>query len=834
MDSVLEGHNQITFRSRLFQVYLKMDGASGIALERTALRAESLHMRDLLAHAATHGTLNFTELKGRVLAETVSGYSLEPRALGRLAYVSALHEAEDKDLEFAVAALELALPRMGRQKGTQRFSKLLADIYAENRELGKFDALVEAHPSIKSHYYSYLTVDSRSPFLLNSSEAHAYENWLDGFNRQFIRNDLIPVYLTEGEAAPFNRLTTLRIEGPQPEGPLVTVIMTSFKPERADLLQSARSIMEQSWKNLELLVIDDASPADYQPVLDELEEMDPRIRVFRLETNGGTYAARNVGVAHARGEFITGQDADDWSHPQRIQTQVNHLLRNSHRPGNQVYTVNMTEDLVRIRRGYSPFIPSAPTLMVRTSIMLELGGYIPARKATDNEMRHRLGAYAGASVYQISEPLIFMRILPNSLSRSDFRPGWQHPARRALWSSYRRWHERASRQELQLSPTQEYPIYIPPRFTSPPEEELELDVLFVADWCEYGKTQAAALEEIRVLRRAGYSIGIMHLENAVHLSEYARTYSHPVQELISNGEVTHVIQDETFYKVKLTLVRSPELLQFMPHGTVGFNAGKTAVVAEKLPWEAASFHVNYLPSDCAHNAANFFGARPLWLAQTDAVKAQLHDMVPGDELNDAPYVVAFDAERWRTRRIRPRGRQPILGRWAGESTALWPNSPEEIEAIWPTHGEVDVRFYGAPTAVLQALGQKRLPPAWISFGEQEITRKTYYRSLDFFVHYPQRHTIEKPELPVLEALGAGCIPVLPPWMKDVYGDAAIYADPPQVQEAINQYWNETERYLAQSQRGVEFATQYQKSGYRELMDDLLTAKEPTPEEAMAR
>ncbi|WP_258934918.1 glycosyltransferase [Nesterenkonia pannonica] len=258
------------------------------------------------------------------------------------------------DLAFATRALELVTPELVRLGEARRYNKLLADLYFEQQRFSDLESLANSRGDIKTHFFSYLPTDARSPFVRDDLGPGAYDNWLERFNRQFTRNDLLPVRLEAGEQVPFNRLTAPPVQGPQPEGPLVTVIMTSFKPPREDILQSARSILAQSWRNLELLIVDDASPEEYGPVLDELEALDPRLQVLRLDTNGGTYVARNVGIARARGEFVTGQDADDWSHPQRLETQVNHLLRNPRRPGNQVYTVNMTEDLVRVRRGYTP------------------------------------------------------------------------------------------------------------------------------------------------------------------------------------------------------------------------------------------------------------------------------------------------------------------------------------------------------------------------------------------------------------------------------------------------------------------------------------------------
>ncbi|NDK33180.1 glycosyltransferase [Nesterenkonia haasae] len=818
---------QMLLMPHMLHRYLGNAGSFGLGLERTALRSESVQMRELLAYATSHGTLSINDLRVGILNGTISRYSIDLHWLGRLAHTVALQNRREGDDEFAIEALKLAEADLAKPGVSTRFLKLLAELLFEKRRFTELEELIARRVDIKAHYYNYISVDSRNPFIRGESYEADTSKWLDGFNRQFTRNDLTPLTLAPGEGTPFNRLRSLPQLGPEQKGPLVTVIMTSFKPEREDFIQSARSILQQTWTNLELIIVDDCSPAEFASVLDEAEALDPRVRVIRLEVNGGTYVARNVGITHAQGEFITGQDADDWSHPQRIQTQVNHLIRNPNRPGNQVYTVNMTEDLVRIRRGYSPFIPSAPTLMVRTEIMRELGGYLPARKAADNEMRDRVSAYSSSDVYQIPEPLIFMRILPESLSRADFRAGWQHPARRAFWSSYKTWHSTATAEQLRSESHHAGSMYVPTRFTTPPEDPVRLDVVFAADWCELGESQALALEEIRLLREAGYTVGVMHIENALHLAEFSRMYIQPVQQLISSGDVTSVLADEDFHHVGVVMIRTPELMEFIPDQGVSFTVDSAFMLADKRPWDNSDFTVHYIPENCARNAHAFFGVRPQWVSRSQLLLENLQTHIPDDEMWPTIHITALTPEAWRARRTGPRNVRPVMGRWAGDRENLWPESHETIAQIWPIDGTADVRLYGDPSAVLRVLGAKRLPPAWLSFRQHEISRLTYYRSLDFLVQFGRAAPNPHSDLSILEALATGCIAVLSPDYEHVYGDAAVYAEPQEVREKLQQLVSDRDMYLEQSRRGIEFASTYSAASYLTHIQELLRTSRKT-------
>ena len=97
--------------------------------------------------------------------------------------------------------------------------------------------------------------------------------------------------------------------------------MSTFEPDRS-FRTAVQSLINQTWQNLEILVIDDCSPAEYDGLLSEVTSLDPRIELIRMPSNGGTYRIRNEGIRRSRGEFITFQDSDDWAHPERIARQV--------------------------------------------------------------------------------------------------------------------------------------------------------------------------------------------------------------------------------------------------------------------------------------------------------------------------------------------------------------------------------------------------------------------------------------------------------------------------------------------------------------------------------
>ncbi|MEM9302942.1 MAG: glycosyltransferase family 2 protein, partial [Pseudomonadota bacterium] len=92
---------------------------------------------------------------------------------------------------------------------------------------------------------------------------------------------------------------------------------------RPHLEACLRSVLDQSLKELELIVVDDASTDDTHAVIAALADADERVRPVRLDAHGGASRARNFGLAEARGEYLIFLDGDDrWPNPGMLEELV--------------------------------------------------------------------------------------------------------------------------------------------------------------------------------------------------------------------------------------------------------------------------------------------------------------------------------------------------------------------------------------------------------------------------------------------------------------------------------------------------------------------------------
>lgn len=106
--------------------------------------------------------------------------------------------------------------------------------------------------------------------------------------------------------------------------PLVSVIIPLYNRKHL-ISRCLKSACEQSYQNLEIIVVDDGSTDHPEDVLKEWEK-DTRIKVFR-KPNGGVSSARNMGIESATGEFVQFLDSDDELLPQAIETLVGEMVR---------------------------------------------------------------------------------------------------------------------------------------------------------------------------------------------------------------------------------------------------------------------------------------------------------------------------------------------------------------------------------------------------------------------------------------------------------------------------------------------------------------------------
>jgi len=211
------------------------------------------------------------------------------------------------------------------------------------------------------------------------------------------------------------------------ESPLITVIMAAHNAG-AHLNEAVRSILEQTFQDFEIIIINDASIDETEKILERFT--DPRMMIIRNSKNIGPAGSRNEALAIARGNYIAIMDADDLSLPMRFESQLNFLESNPDYAlvGSYAYQIDESgqylsviktqtanEEIRKVLVLRNNFVHGS--VMIRRSVLLEMGGYDKRFKyAHDYDLFLRI-----AERYQIanlSEPLYCWRSSSSQISSS--------------------------------------------------------------------------------------------------------------------------------------------------------------------------------------------------------------------------------------------------------------------------------------------------------------------------------------------------------------------------------------------------------------------------------
>jgi glycosyltransferase involved in cell wall biosynthesis len=180
--------------------------------------------------------------------------------------------------------------------------------------------------------------------------------------------------------------------------PLVSVLMTSYNRERY-IGEAIESVMNSTYKNFELIIVDDGSKDATVNIAKGYAETDPRIRVYINEKNLGDYPNRNRAASYAKGKYLKYVDSDDKILPEALETFVN-IMENSPEAalglgavqGENVSVQLSPEEayLSHYNRKSGLFSNSPLTSIIKKDAFDEVHGFNHIRMAGDFDMWHKI------------------------------------------------------------------------------------------------------------------------------------------------------------------------------------------------------------------------------------------------------------------------------------------------------------------------------------------------------------------------------------------------------------------------------------------------------------
>jgi len=281
--------------------------------------------------------------------------------------------------------------------------------------------------------------------LLSNAAPGPAQQQLARLNDFFAAYALTPVALRDAWLPP-GQMNIKSVELLQPtHGPLVSVLMTAFQSGQR-IGFAVTSLLEQTYRDIEVIVVDDASSDDTGDVVQALAARDPRVVYIRLPCNVGTFVAKSIGLRHTSGEFVTCHDSDDWSHPMRIERQLRPLLENTRLVYTTSQWVRIQDDGVYYARQVHPLMrmnPASP-LFRKDKVLALAGGWDAVRTGADSEFAARLKLVFGqGAMHRVAQPLTLGAHRPDSLmtaAATGYNTTGMSPIRLDYWEAWGHWH----------------------------------------------------------------------------------------------------------------------------------------------------------------------------------------------------------------------------------------------------------------------------------------------------------------------------------------------------------------------------------------------------------
>ncbi|MGE0742046.1 MAG: FkbM family methyltransferase [Hyphomonadaceae bacterium] len=368
---------------------------------------------------------------------------------------------------------------------------------------------------------------------------------------------------------------------------LVSIIMPLFNAA-ATIGFALDGLLAQTWRNIEIIAVDDASSDETFAILEAYAQRDKRVRPMRQSQNQGAYAARNLGLTAAKGAFITVHDANDWSHPQKIERQARHLIANENFIGNHSNWARVVDDLVfvgKFRRKDKIIDWNPSSFMFRRSLLDLAGGWDRVRVSADAEFFRRAKRASGAEIGPIPEvaPLAFALDSMDSLTKTSATHGRtiSYGVRREYHEAANHWRASAEAAALNLKPQRKArPFPVPASILPEPTPATPFDVLYIGDFNLGGDAITATLREIDAAAARGRRVGV--LQWRLYGEDVDAPLNSAVRDRALRGRL-HIVTPGDAVSAEIAVVATPAVLAYAIDLCPRIEAAHVRVMSDRGP-----------------------------------------------------------------------------------------------------------------------------------------------------------------------------------------------------------------------------------------------------------
>lgn len=326
-------------------------------------------------------------------------------------------------------------------------------------------------------------------------------------------------------------------------------------------------------------------------------------------------------------------------------------------------------------------------------------------------------------------------------------------------------------------------------------EIIHFDIVMISDFRTPGGTSIALATEIRAFHDAGLTIGLLQVD-----MPYYDIPIHPaILDCIHIGSARWV-QSEQSIECELLALHNPAFFGQVKLPRYDIRSRHRIVVVHHVP-SGPTGDLNYDPWRLHASFRRSFGGEFIWTPVSPVCRKQFKKIAFDLPLLAEDWHNIMKVEEWGFPRQSPRFSNCVIGRHSRPDPDKWPETRSEILQCYPPGPGFEVRILGAGSYLKRLIGE--VPQNWQLIAFDEIAPKEFLQSIDFFVYFHHPLTIEAFGRAPAEAAAAGCVLVLPPYLRDTFGDAAVYCEPEGVAAIVRKYQSDRNAYCRQSRQGYD-------------------------------
>lgn len=630
------------------------------------------------------------------------------------------------------------------------------------------------------------------------------KEWLKNINAYLGVFSLAPVSLAKTPGARFMRLQAVG-KLPFVEGPLITVIMPAFNAEKT-LQHAVNSILAQTWRSFQLIIVDDYSGDNTLSIAMALAEKDSRIEVLHNPVNVGPYVSKNLALRIARGDYITGHDADDWAHPERLARHMRAILSEASPPKASLSGMIRVNELGAVTR-FSKLGPNTQDGVMAgafISCMFErgflqnmLGSWEEVKFAGDSELIKRAERVLGGEIVRYNFLSMICLDTEGSLTNDPvhgYSPKVGLSESRLLFrDKFNSLHKELDVPSLYLDfPQVARRIDLPDEIRVSADSirkaylyhlagkknfDVSCDVCVVTDLCLPGGNASSTIDEINFYKSIGLKVLLIHCPGFKNQGRQVHERYLELKDSIAfvwdlcSVVATHII------------VRHPRV-----------------ICSPVFPSIASCLRADYIYA-IINNSISTVDGGEVWqpsllmgrLASVNARSVKVFPLSPGirqelqsylspDLVADVDWSPTFSAAQFKFMPKRDIQSPFIIGRHGRDGREKWVESKESMAMVYPEDELFKIRILGGASHAFDILSFA--PSNWEALPFGALSPEDYLSSIDFFVYFPNTNLNEAFGRTIVEAVFVGVPCILPFKFEGLFGSLAFYCEPKDVRSLV--------------------------------------------------